>query len=60
MTPRPLLGIYAARLRRQHAGGPLPSHVGLIMDVNRRRPAFREVDSLRALRGYAARRGGRR
>ncbi|MCO5972569.1 polyprenyl diphosphate synthase [Actinoallomurus soli] len=28
--------LYARRLRRQVAGGPLPEHVGLIMDGNRR------------------------
>lgn len=33
---RPLYALYARRLRRQLAGGPLPEHVGLIMDGNRR------------------------
>ena len=28
--------VYARRLRRQLAGGPLPKHVGIIMDGNRR------------------------
>jgi short-chain Z-isoprenyl diphosphate synthase len=28
--------LYAARLRRQLAGGPLPRHVGIVMDGNRR------------------------
>jgi short-chain Z-isoprenyl diphosphate synthase len=28
--------LYAARLRRQLAGGPLPQHVGIVMDGNRR------------------------
>ncbi len=36
MTPRPLSGLYAARLRRQIARDPRPGHVGLIMDGNRR------------------------
>ena len=32
----PLYTLYARRLRRQLKGGPLPEHVGLIMDGNRR------------------------
>ncbi|MFI2205455.1 polyprenyl diphosphate synthase [Streptomyces sp. NPDC020192] len=32
----PLYALYARRLRRQVKGGPLPEHVGLIMDGNRR------------------------
>jgi len=32
----PLYGLYARRLRRQIKAGPLPEHVGLIMDGNRR------------------------
>src|SRR5579872_3080043 len=33
---RPLYAIYSRSLRRQVAAGPLPRHVGLIMDGNRR------------------------
>ena len=29
-------GLYTARLRRQLMGGPLPQHVGIVMDGNRR------------------------
>lgn len=36
MTPRPLLGPYAARLRRRVSVGPLPLHLGIITDGNRR------------------------
>ncbi|WP_225100085.1 polyprenyl diphosphate synthase [Streptomyces sp. CoH27] len=32
----PLYALYTHRLRRQVKGGPLPEHVGLIMDGNRR------------------------
>jgi short-chain Z-isoprenyl diphosphate synthase len=32
----PLRTLYARRLRRQVMAGPLPEHVGLIMDGNRR------------------------
>lgn len=32
----PLYALYARRLRREIQGGPLPRHVGLIMDGNRR------------------------
>ncbi|HEY5835233.1 polyprenyl diphosphate synthase [Streptomyces sp.] len=32
----PLYALYAGRLRREIQGGPLPRHVGLIMDGNRR------------------------
>ena len=32
----PLYAAYARRLRRQLAGSPLPGHIGLIMDGNRR------------------------
>jgi undecaprenyl pyrophosphate synthase len=32
----PLHTLYAHRLRRQVMAGPLPEHVGLIMDGNRR------------------------
>ena len=32
----PLYALYARRLRRQVATGPLPRHIGLIMDGNRR------------------------
>ncbi|WP_255955262.1 polyprenyl diphosphate synthase [Streptomyces odontomachi] len=32
----PLYALYARRLRQRLAGGPLPAHVGLIMDGNRR------------------------
>ena len=32
----PVYRLYAHRLRRQVAGGPLPRHVGLVMDGNRR------------------------
>lgn len=28
--------LYATRLRRQPADGPLPQHVGIVMDGNRR------------------------
>jgi short-chain Z-isoprenyl diphosphate synthase len=31
-----IYGLYARRLRREVAGGPLPRHVGIIMDGNRR------------------------
>ncbi|KJS63081.1 polyprenyl diphosphate synthase [Streptomyces rubellomurinus] len=34
--PDPLRTLYTRRLRRQVAAGPLPRHVGLIMDGNRR------------------------
>ncbi len=34
--PDPLYALYARRLRRQVQGGPVPRHVGLIMDGNRR------------------------
>jgi len=33
---RPLYALYSRSLRRQVASGPLPRHVGLIMDGNRR------------------------
>jgi short-chain Z-isoprenyl diphosphate synthase len=33
---QPLYGLYARRLRRQVLDGPLPEHIGLIMDGNRR------------------------
>jgi len=33
---RPLYALYSRNLRRQVASGPLPRHVGLIMDGNRR------------------------
>jgi short-chain Z-isoprenyl diphosphate synthase len=36
MTTSPLYALYARRLRRQVMAGPLPAHVGLIMDGNRR------------------------
>ena len=36
MIRRPLYALYARRLRRQVMRGPLPRHVGLIMDGNRR------------------------
>jgi short-chain Z-isoprenyl diphosphate synthase len=32
----PVYRLYARRLRRQVAGGPLPRHVGIVMDGNRR------------------------
>lgn len=32
----PLYALYAGRLRKQLAAGPLPRHIGLIMDGNRR------------------------
>jgi short-chain Z-isoprenyl diphosphate synthase len=32
----PVYALYTRRLRRKVAGGPLPAHVGLIMDGNRR------------------------
>lgn len=34
--PRSLYALYTRRLRREVAAGPLPRHVGLIMDGNRR------------------------
>jgi len=36
MIRRPLYALYARRLRRQVMAGPLPQHIGLIMDGNRR------------------------
>ncbi|MFF4054001.1 undecaprenyl diphosphate synthase family protein [Streptomyces chartreusis] len=37
MRPADLFyALYARRLRRQTAAGPLPKHIGLIMDGNRR------------------------
>ncbi len=33
---KPLYALYAGRLRKQVAAGPLPRHIGLIMDGNRR------------------------
>jgi undecaprenyl pyrophosphate synthase len=58
MTPTrwlriPIERLLAARLRRELRGLPIPAHLGLIMDGNRR---FRELDLLRALRTYARRR----
>ncbi|MTE16812.1 polyprenyl diphosphate synthase [Nocardia aurantiaca] len=32
----PIYGLYARHLRRQITGGPVPAHIGLIMDGNRR------------------------
>ncbi|ABD11583.1 Undecaprenyl pyrophosphate synthetase [Frankia casuarinae] len=36
MTAGPLYALYTRRLRRQVMAGPLPAHVGLVMDGNRR------------------------